>query len=139
MICSCSSNDFFGEQVNSQVLTNIDQRESPEKSTLENNAEQSQLEDMVLFEGSVFVASTKPITSRWELAGWRIASIAEAVKGEKVPLDCTLYPHEGVEDQWIGSCAGSTFIPTNGANHIAVMHTRLDGKTTLVQVAPSAD
>lgn len=94
---------------------------------------------MLTFEGSVFVASTRPSPVRWQLAGWEIASYSISVTDNQVPADCTLYPHEGVEDQWIGSCAGNTLIPRDGARHIAVMHTPPDGNTILVQVAPTPD
>ena len=94
---------------------------------------------MLSFEGSVFVASTKPSTALWQLAGWQIAKNSITVADNPVPVDCTLYPHEGVEDQWIGSCTGSTLIPSDGASHIAVMHTPPGGNTILVQVAPTPD
>jgi hypothetical protein len=94
---------------------------------------------MITFEGSVFVASTNPSPGRWQLAGWQIASRSMTIEENQVPLDCTLYPHEGVEDQWIGSCSGNTLIPKDGASHIAVMHTPPDGNTILIQVAPTPD
>ena len=91
---------------------------------------------MLAFDGRVFVASTRPSSKRWHLAGWQIADTPIAGEGESLPADCTLYPHQGVDNQWIGSCSGHTFIPRDGANHIAVVHTSQDGTTTLVQVAP---
>ena len=94
---------------------------------------------MLTFEGSVFVASTNPSPGRWKLAGWQIASRSMTIADNQVPFDCTLYPHEGVEDQWIGSCTGNTLIPKDGASHIAVMHTPPDGNTILIQVAPTPD
>jgi hypothetical protein len=94
---------------------------------------------MLTFEGSVFVASTNPSPGRWQLAGWQIASRSMAISDNQVLSDCTLYPHIGVEDQWIGSCAGNTLIPEDGASHIAVMHTPPNGNTVLVQVAPTPD
>lgn len=94
---------------------------------------------LVLFEGSVFVASTNPESQRWESAGWRIAKKTNSLDENQVPQDCTLYPHKGVENQWIGSCPGPAYIPSDGATHIAVMHTQLDGSTSLVQVAPAGD
>lgn len=94
---------------------------------------------MVSFEGSVFVASTKPSPELWELAGWHIAKNSMKVAEAQVPGDCTLYPHEGVEDQWIGICIGNTLIPQDGASHIQVMHTPPDGNTIAVQVAPTPD
>jgi hypothetical protein len=94
---------------------------------------------MLSFEGSVFVALTKPSPKLWELAGWQISRNSVQVAEDRVPKDCTLYPHEGVEDQWIGSCTGSTLIPQNGASHIQVMQTLPDGNTILIQVAPTPD
>lgn len=94
---------------------------------------------MITFEGNVFVASTNPLPGRWQLAGWQIASRSITIEENQVPIDCTLYPHEGVEDQWIGSCSGNTLIPEDGASHIAVMHTPTDGNTIMVQVAPTPD
>jgi len=94
---------------------------------------------MITFEGNVFVASTNPSPGRWQLAGWQIASRTMTIEENQVPTDCTLYPHEGVEDQWIGSCTGNTLIPKDGASHIAVMHTPPDGNTIMIQVAPTPD
>ncbi len=94
------------------------------------------LEDMVAFEGSVFVASTKPEVSLWIQAGWQIARKSLTFEVDQVPVDCTLYKHLGVEDQWIGSCSGYILIPRDGANHIAVMHTQPDGTSKIVQVSP---
>jgi hypothetical protein len=92
--------------------------------------------DMVAFEGKVFVASTKPETTLWKAAGWQVAGQPFTGDENAVPPDCTLYPHQGVDDQWIGSCSGYTSIPRQGAVHIAVMYTKPDGTTDLVQVAP---
>jgi hypothetical protein len=91
---------------------------------------------MFAFEGHVFVASTNPANRRWQQAGWHVATQAIVADRDTVPADCTLYPHQGVEDQWIGSCTGNILIPQDGAEHIAVMHTTKDGTTTLIQVAP---
>jgi hypothetical protein len=96
-------------------------------------------EDMVAFEGSVFVASTKPEGNHWVRAGWQIARKSLKFEVDQVPVDCTLYKHLGVEDQWIGSCSGYILIPRDGANHIAVMHTQPDGTSILVQVSPPPD
>lgn len=92
--------------------------------------------DLVAFEGQVFVASTKPETNLWRAAGWQVAGQPFIGDENAVPHDCTLYPHQGVDDQWIGSCSGYTSIPRQGAMHIAVMHTKPDGTIDLVQVAP---
>jgi hypothetical protein len=93
-------------------------------------------DNMIAFQGQVFVASTRPKFQRWYIAGWKVAKKPIRNADESVPADCTLYPHLGVEDQWIGSCSGFTSIPRDGANHIAVVHTDQDGTMTLVQVAP---
>ena len=97
---------------------------------------QAKSADLLAFEGRVFVASTKPENNLWQSAGWQIAVQPVAGGEESVPADCTLYPHQGVDGQWIGSCTGYTYIPREGANHIAVMHTQPDGTTIMVQVAP---
>jgi len=100
------------------------------------NDSSSTVDDLLAFDGSVFVASTRPLHHLWQAAGWRIAA-QPADGGEgSIPVDCTLYPHQGVDDQWIGSCSGRTYIPRAGASHIAVMHTNLAGSTQMVQVAP---
>ncbi len=109
------------------------------KSISELNNKSLNPQGMLSFEGSVFVASTKPTTALWQQAGWQIAKNSTIVADNQVPVDCTLYPHDGVEDQWIGSCTGSTLIPSDGASHIAVMHTPPGGDTILVQVAPTPD
>lgn len=119
---ACSGSSFDAGRIKDQVaLLAIDQ---------------SRADGMLGFEGHVFVASTRPANKRWESAGWQIAVQPIAGDEESIPADCTLYPHQGVDDQWIGSCAGYTFIPRDGANHIAVMHTQPDGTKQLVQVAP---
>lgn len=119
------------DSINSEPIENS--TKSPELSRMSPHG------DKVLFEGIVFVASTTPFSKQWEAAGWKIAKNTETIDDNQVPQDCTLYPHRGVEGQWIGSCPGPTYIPTDGANHIAVMHTALDGSTSLVQVAPAED
>jgi hypothetical protein len=97
---------------------------------------QSSPEGMYAFKGRVFVASTHPANKRWQQAGWQVATKAIVTDGDTIPEDCTLYPHQGVDNQWIGSCVGNILIPQDGADHIAVMHTREDGTTSLIQVAP---
>ena len=94
---------------------------------------------MRVFEGEVFVASTKPKTGLWKSAGWRIAKHPHSADGVEVPSDCTLYPHKGVENQWIGNCSGFIYIPIEGAKHIAVILTHPDGNTTHIQVSPIPD
>jgi hypothetical protein len=92
--------------------------------------------ELVAFDGKVFVATTKPDHQHWLSAGWQISSQVVTGDEDSVLTDCTLYPHQGVDDQWIGSCSGSTLIPREGARHIAVIHTASDGTTRMVQVAP---
>lgn len=96
-------------------------------------------EGMQIFEGDIFVASTEPKTALWKSAGWRVAKHPYPTNGDDLPSDCTLYPHEGVEKQWIGNCSGSIYIPIDGANHIAVVLTHPDGNTTHIQVSPVPD
>ena len=140
---ACSSNmlNSEGEQTNNQVTSvRITQEISSALSEVINvKADRSPSASMVAFEGSVFVASTKPIVDHWYRAGWQITRQSLAVEIDQVPVDCTLYRHLGVEEQWIGSCSGYVLIPRDGASHIAVMHTQLDGSSNLVQIAPSPD
>lgn len=96
-------------------------------------------EGMRIFEGEVFVASTKPKAGLWKSAGWKIAKHTQSTDGDDMPSDCTLYPHEGVEDQWIGNCSGNIYIPIDGAKHIAIVLTHPDGNTTHIQVSPIPD
>ena len=91
---------------------------------------------MVAFEGTVYVALTEPAVSRWQSAGWSIAEQPLDTGAEQAPLDCSLYPHSGVQNQWIGGCRGYVLIPHDGAQHIAVMVTNPDGSSTMVQIAP---
>ena len=98
-------------------------------------AEQAQ-QGMVAFDGSLFVASTELIPDQWRMAGWRISDQPIDTEKQSAPSDCTLYPHLGVADQWVGSCKGHVLIPQTGASNIAVILTHPDGSTTMVQVAP---
>jgi hypothetical protein len=91
---------------------------------------------MVSFQGSIFVAASGLIGREWQNAGWRIGERALDTETRDAPVDCTLYPHFGVENQWIGRCKGSILVPEAGAAHIAVMVTGPDGAATMVQVAP---
>ena len=111
---------------------------TPPNATIGNiqSVSNSPSSELVAFDGRVFVATTKPDQQRWLSAGWQISSEEVAGDESSVPADCTLYPHQGVDDQWIGSCSGSTLIPREGASHIAVMHTQPDGTHRMVQVAP---
>ena len=140
---ACSSNMLSseGDQTNNQTSSvRIAQDISSAFSeVIRIKADRSHPASMVSFEGSVFVASTKPIVDHWHRAGWQIARQSLTVEVKQVPVDCTLYRHLGVKDQWIGSCSGYILIPRNGASHIAVMHTQLDGTSNLIQVAPPPD
>jgi len=92
---------------------------------------------MVGFEGSVFVALANVIQKRWIQAGWKIGDQPINTDLEQLPSDCTLYPHEGVSNQWVGTCLGYVLVPKDGGSHISVMHTSRDGNTTMVQIAPA--
>jgi hypothetical protein len=143
MGAACSSNMLSsdGDQTNNQTSSvRITQEiNSALSEVIPVKADRSHPASMVAFEGNVFVASTKPIVDHWHQAGWQIARQSLTVEVKQVPVDCTLYRHLGVEDQWIGSCSGYIFIPRDGASHIAVMHTQLDGSSNLVQIAPYPD
>ena len=93
-------------------------------------------EGMLAFEGSVFVATTELVGSLWQAAGWSIGEEPVSTDPADLPADCTLYPHAGVENQWIGRCRGYILVPQAGARDIAVMVTDEAGGTTMVQVAP---
>lgn len=92
--------------------------------------------DMVSFNGVVFVATTDLDKYLWQIAGWRISEQYLDTENKDIPQDCTLYPHHGVSDQWVGSCSGYILVPRHGAKHIAVMVTDEKGSTNMVQVAP---
>lgn len=92
--------------------------------------------DMVPFEGLVFVATTELDEYLWQIAGWQVSNQTIDTNDSDIPQDCTLYPHLGVTNQWIGSCTGFILIPRNGAKDIAVMITDDSGSTDLIQVAP---
>jgi hypothetical protein len=91
---------------------------------------------MVAFEGRVFVALTTPAAGRWQQAGWRVGDQPVNTDIQQAPLDCSLNPHSGVQDQWVGGCQGYVLIPQDGAEHIAVMVIKPDGSSTMVQIAP---
>jgi hypothetical protein len=146
ILASACSETFFGidesqpaDQVFSANSNLIYNPQSSASKVISVKDDRSLPAGMVAFNGKVFVASIEPILDRWQLAGWKIGSQSQATDNDQVPSDCTLYPHLGVEDQWIGSCYGYTFVPEDGARHIAVMHTPPDGATILVQVAPQPD
>lgn len=93
-------------------------------------------DEMVTFQGTVFVATSDLIQQLWQDAGWRISDQPVDTDAGDVAVDCTLHPHLGVVDQWVGSCAGNVQVPKYGAQHIAVMVTAGDGSVTMIQVAP---
>jgi hypothetical protein len=145
LVSACSASFLATEKnqpVNQTVSSGsaqVGNPQSPASKVISVKDDRSLPAGMVAFDGIVFVASTKPVPDRWQLAGWRIGSQSQATVDDQVPPDCTLYPHLGVEDQWIGSCFGYILVPKDGASHIAVMHTPPDGTTILVQVAPQPD
>ena len=122
-----------------EAETEIDKTEPSPADTPPGNTETTPPDGMVAFDGEVFVASTEVVTSRWQSAGWRIGDQALDTESQDVPPDCTLYPHAGVDNQWIGSCRGYVLVPQDGASHIDVILTHPDGSTTLIQVAPPSD
>jgi hypothetical protein len=88
------------------------------------------------FEGTVFVVTTEVVNNLWKGSGWVISDQPLNTNDQTIPLDCTLYPHAEVTNQWIGGCTGRILVPRNGAEHIAVMVSNQDGSMTVVQVAP---
>ena len=94
------------------------------------------LNSIVIFDGTVFVASTEMVADAWFSAGWQISDQPLDTDTHPAPLDCTLYPHAGVLNQWVGGCVGHVQIPRNGAENIAVVFTNQDGVTEMIQVAP---
>jgi len=117
-----------------QPKTETEPADLPDDSLISSSLSAPQ--NMVAFEGIVFVASIQIDAERWKMAGWRVGDQPLDTKNEEPPSDCTLYPHLGVENQWVGSCSGYILVPRDGALHIDVMLTTADGSTTLVQVAP---
>jgi hypothetical protein len=104
-------------------------------------AEQSQQatsvpNEMVTFQGTVFVATSDVIAQLWQEAGWRLSDVPVDTDAGDVPVDCSLHPHLGVANQWVGSCGGTVRVPKYGAQHIAAMVTGEDGSVTMIQVAP---
>lgn len=106
--------------------------EEPLPSSLDDSAAQ----DLVAFRGTVFVATSGIVKSLWRLADWRISDQPVDTDEKDLPVDCTLHPHAGVVNQWVGRCAGDILIPKEGAQHIAVMLTDENGQVTMIQVAP---
>jgi hypothetical protein len=102
----------------------------------ENASNNDSSSDMVAFNGVVFVATIDLDKYLWQIAGWRISEQYLDTENKDIPQDCTLYPHHGVSDQWVGSCSGYILVPRHGAKHIAVMVTDEKGSTNMVQVAP---
>jgi hypothetical protein len=87
-------------------------------------------------EGTVFVVTTDVINSTWNGSGWSISDLPLDTNIQTIPLDCTLYPHAEVHNQWIGGCIGEILVPRNGAEHISVMVSNQDGSMTVYQLAP---
>jgi hypothetical protein len=112
--------------IDPEVQVRIEDNDTPYKNS----------SDMVPFEGLVFVATTDLDEYLWQIAGWHVSNQSIDTNNSEIPQDCTLYPHHGVSNQWIGSCTGYILIPRNGAKDIAVMITDIDGSTDLIQVAP---
>jgi hypothetical protein len=94
------------------------------------------LAGVVSFDGTVFVASTQMVVDAWYASGWKISDQPLDTDLGPAPIDCTLYPHVGVSNQWVGGCAGHVQIPRFGAENIAVIFTNQDGVTEMIQVAP---
>lgn len=94
---------------------------------------------MVALEGEVFVTTTELVGDLWRMSGWNLSDAPIDTDQSSTPLDCTLYPHAGVEGQWVGGCRGYVLIPKNGAKHIAVVVTAPDGSTQMIQVAPDTN
>jgi len=92
--------------------------------------------EIVSFRGSVFVAASMLVPDLWQPAGWRVSNQPVDTDSVDLPADCTLYPHLGVVNQWVGRCNGNVLVPKNGADHIAVMVTDENGENTMYQVAP---
>jgi hypothetical protein len=112
--------------INPEGQVQVEDSDSPYKNS----------SDMVPFEGLVFVATTELDEYLWQIAGWQVSNQTIDTNNSEIPQDCTLYPHLGVSNQWIGSCTGYILIPRNGAKDIAVMITDVNGSTDLIQVAP---
>ena len=140
MVSACSSRLDTKVAFSDEIQFEDQQQPAVEPSSnlgvISVKVDHSNPEGIRIFEGDVFVASTTPLTGRWKSAGWRIANKSHSIDSETVPSDCTLYPHKGVKNQWIGSCSGFIYIPIDGAKHIAIVLTNPDGDTTHVQVAP---
>lgn len=109
---------------------------SPSDNGVKNNIPSSPPQNMAAFEGEVFVTTTDVVADLWRMSGWNISDTPLNTDQNPTPLDCTLYPHAGVEGQWVGGCRGYVLIPRNGAEHIAAVVISPDGSTQTIQVAP---
>lgn len=89
------------------------------------------------FEGTVFVITTEVVNNVWNNSGWLISEQPLNTDQQTIPLDCTLYPHAEVVNQWIGGCTGKILVPRDGAEHISVMVSNQDGSMSVIQVAPN--
>ena len=102
--CSTNSLEFRTDQsINQFTMTEDDMAKSSQSVEVNHSkVDQSFQDGMVVFDGIVFVASTEPIKDIWQLAGWKISNRNQATDDDQIPTDCTLYPHQGVEDQQRG-------------------------------------
>lgn len=130
LFSACSP--LAGAGSTSLVESGLSANEDPHLSSSNGPAAQ----DMVAFRGTVFVATSGIVESLWKLADWRISDQPIDTDENDLPVDCTLRPHAGVVNQWVGRCAGDILIPKEGAQHIAVMLTDENGQVTMIQVAP---
>ncbi|MFU8772194.1 MAG: hypothetical protein ACNA8H_07220 [Anaerolineales bacterium] len=101
-----------------------------------NNPSSPNLNGFATFEGTIFVVTTGVTNNLWNDSGWDISDSPINTDQQTIPLDCTLYPHAEVNNQWIGGCTGKILVPHNGAEHISVMVSNQDGSMTVFQVAP---
>ena len=145
LMAACTPTPGAGASAPVSLEVDEAQVQSPENSSPESATEiqdipasndSSTPDGMVAFEGKVFVALTAPATSRWQDAGWRVGDQPVNTDIQQAPLDCSVNPHSGVQDQWVGGCQGYVLIPQDGAQHIAVMIIKPDGSSTMVQIAP---
>lgn len=116
-----------------------DKPNSPPENAAKNNIPSSPPQNMVAFEGEVFVTTTELVGDLWRMSGWNLSDAPIDTDQSSAPLDCTIYPHAGVDGQWVGGCRGYVLIPKNGAKHIAVVVTEPDGSTQMIQVAPDTN
>lgn len=119
-----------------EVSDSIDEVSFTDSASAAEQHNQMPPDEMISFQGTVFVATSDLIQQLWQAAGWRISDQPIDTDAGEVPVDCSLHPHLGVVGQWVGSCSGEVKVPKYGAQHIAVMVTAEDGSVTMIQVAP---